>query len=88
MLIAYGSLYCNKAKGLDGRQLRDALQLSACSCDSWLRRAGVLLVLEAGGEVTLMDGRPFALTPKLNLVASNGRIHTQMVAVLENIARD
>jgi myo-inositol-1(or 4)-monophosphatase len=53
--------------------------------NSWDIAAGVLLVLEAGGAVTLIDGRPFELTPKLNLIASNGRIHEQMAAVLKEL---
>ena len=47
----------------------------------WDIAAGILLVEEAGGRVTNFHGR----APKLGegrLVASNGRIHEQMLSVL------
>jgi len=44
--------------------------------------AGVLLVQEAGGQVTEMDGRTVQIAPQMALVASNGRIHADMLAVL------
>lgn len=50
--------------------------------NSWDIAAGVLLVQEAGGHVTLIDGTTFAIAPRLALIASNGKIHTQMVEVL------
>ena len=48
---------------------------------SWDVAAGVLLVEEAGGTVSDMDGQPFQLTLAPELVASNGRIHGQMLDV-------
>ena len=51
--------------------------------NSWDVAAGVLLVQEAGGLVSTMDGAPFQLTPRVDLIASNGQIHGAMVAVLE-----
>ncbi len=50
--------------------------------NAWDVAAGVLLVQEAGGQVTEMDGRPFTITPRLALVASNGRIHPQMLQII------
>ncbi|MCP4356769.1 MAG: inositol monophosphatase [Chloroflexi bacterium] len=44
--------------------------------------AGILLVQEAGGTVTDMHGRPALIAPQVALVASNGVIHSQMLAVL------
>ena len=52
--------------------------------NSWDVAAGALLVQEAGGQVTMIDGRPFSLTPKLSLVASNGQIHQAMLTTLAN----
>ena len=47
----------------------------------WDVAAGLLLVEEAGGRVTTFDGSPFS--PYSNrIVASNGRIHDQMLAVI------
>lgn len=53
---------------------------------SWDVAAGVLLVEEAGGDVTDMEGKPFQLTRMPELVASNGRIHGQMLGVLAEVA--
>jgi myo-inositol-1(or 4)-monophosphatase len=47
----------------------------------WDVAAGLLLVEEAGGRVTTFDGSPFS--PYSNrIVASNGRIHHHMLAVI------
>ena len=53
---------------------------------SWDVAAGVLLVEEAGGAVTDLDGQPFQLTRAPEVVASNGRIHGKMLAVLADAA--
>jgi myo-inositol-1(or 4)-monophosphatase len=50
--------------------------------NSWDIAAGVLLVQEAGGQVTLVDGTPFTLSASVSLVASNGRIHPRMLEIL------
>lgn len=50
---------------------------------SWDIAAGVLLVQEAGGLVTGMAGEPFVLSSPVSLLASNGRIHTKMVDILQ-----
>lgn len=50
---------------------------------SWDIAAGVLLVQEAGGQVTLLDGSPFALSSSVSLMASNGRIHPLMLDTLQ-----
>jgi myo-inositol-1(or 4)-monophosphatase len=52
---------------------------------SWDVAAGVLLVQEAGGTVTTMDGRPFQLAPSVDLIASNGRIHGAMRDVIHTV---
>jgi myo-inositol-1(or 4)-monophosphatase len=48
----------------------------------WDVAAGSLIVNEAGGRVSDMTGRHFSLGDPV-IVASNGRIHEQMLAVLE-----
>jgi myo-inositol-1(or 4)-monophosphatase len=50
----------------------------------WDTAAGILLVQEAGGKVTEMDGAPYLLGGKSTL-ASNGVIHEEMVAVARGI---
>lgn len=47
----------------------------------WDVAAGALIVQEAGGRVTLSDGRPFTSRAG-SIVASNGAIHDQIVAVI------
>lgn len=54
--------------------------------NSWDIAAGWLLVKEAGGRVSAIDGRPFQLAEKVSLVASNGHIHDQMLEVLDGVA--
>jgi myo-inositol-1(or 4)-monophosphatase len=50
----------------------------------WDVAAGALLVEEAGGRVTDLDGAPLDLdTPRV--VASNGRIHEDMLRVLKDV---
>jgi myo-inositol-1(or 4)-monophosphatase len=48
----------------------------------WDVAAGALIVEEAGGRVTGMDGAPFD-TAAAHLIASNGRVHAEVVAVIE-----
>jgi myo-inositol-1(or 4)-monophosphatase len=52
--------------------------------NSWDVAAAALFVLEAGGKVTDMLGRPLQLKPRLNLIVSNGRIHQQMKTILDS----
>ncbi len=47
----------------------------------WDIAAGCLLVAEAGGRVSAVDGRPLNLYAR-NVVASNGPLHDEMLAVL------
>ncbi len=46
----------------------------------WDTAAGFLLVTEAGGCVTTMDGAPFV--PGLSVLADNGRVHDEMLYLL------
>ncbi|CAG0931224.1 myo-inositol-1(or 4)-monophosphatase [Thermoflexales bacterium] len=47
----------------------------------WDVAAGVLMVAEAGGQVTMPDGLPLDLYAR-KIVASNGLVHNEMVQVL------
>jgi myo-inositol-1(or 4)-monophosphatase len=47
----------------------------------WDTAAGMLLVREAGGTVSAIDGSPFALDGR-SILASNGKIHEQMRSLL------
>jgi myo-inositol-1(or 4)-monophosphatase len=48
---------------------------------AWDIAGGALIVAEAGGRVTAMDGSPFASRGG-NVLASNGRIHDAMLEVI------
>jgi myo-inositol-1(or 4)-monophosphatase len=54
--------------------------------NAWDIAAGVLLVEEAGGRVTGLDGGPFVLRTG-RIIASNGRIHDEMRTVIEAFER-
>jgi myo-inositol-1(or 4)-monophosphatase len=47
----------------------------------WDLAAGVVMVREAGGHVSAIDGSPFALAAE-QVMSSNGRVHAAMVDVL------
>lgn len=48
----------------------------------WDFAAGKLIIEEAGGKVTGRHGEKIPLTQKYFIVASNGKIHTQMLPVI------
>ncbi len=52
------------------------------SLSPWDMAAGSLILQEAGAMVTLTSGRPFSIY-KGDVLASNGRIHSDMVRVLK-----
>ncbi len=43
----------------------------------WDVAAGILILLEAGGEVSSLEGKPFDFSDK-GVVASNGKIHSEL----------
>ncbi|MBI3927064.1 MAG: inositol monophosphatase [Armatimonadetes bacterium] len=51
----------------------------------WDVAAGVLLVREAGGTVTGMDGGPLELGSRVSIVANNGVIHEEMLQTLREV---
>ena len=53
----------------------------------WDVAAGALIVTEAGGRVTGMDGSPFDPVAA-HLVASNGHVHEQMLSVIRDYRRN
>lgn len=50
----------------------------------WDTAAGVLLVREAGGTVSYVDGSPFHLV-SAEVLASNGKIHGEMIALFKDM---
>src|SRR6185295_10249476 len=63
-----------------GAEVRSVAMVGACFSLAYVA-AGALLVREAGGRVTGGAGQPFDVD-EATIVASNGRIHDRMVAVL------
>jgi myo-inositol-1(or 4)-monophosphatase len=72
-----------------------ALDLAAIACGRldgfwefglkpWDVAAGALLLVEAGGRVTNMDGTPLDLGGG-NILATNGRIHAEMMEVIRTV---
>jgi myo-inositol-1(or 4)-monophosphatase len=52
----------------------------------WDSAAGVLLVEEAGGTISDLEGQPYTLGGK-SILASNGLIHAEMKQVAAEIAK-
>ncbi|MFY9751998.1 MAG: inositol monophosphatase family protein [Candidatus Acidiferrales bacterium] len=52
---------------------------------SWDTAAGILIIREAGGTVTDFSGRPFHAGDR-ELLATNGRIHSEMQSVAADIS--
>jgi myo-inositol-1(or 4)-monophosphatase len=55
--------------------------------EAWDLAAGAVIVREAGGVVTRLDGSSDMLRAPLSLVASNGQIHTEILRVLAELRR-
>jgi myo-inositol-1(or 4)-monophosphatase len=51
----------------------------------WDTAAGTVILEESGGRITDFSGGPFSVYGK-QIVASNGRIHDEMVAVLGQLS--
>jgi len=53
----------------------------------WDIAAGILLIEEAGGKVTDMDGAPLRLDRPNSVMASNGKIHDELKGLLVKFNR-
>ena len=53
---------------------------------AWDVAAGAVLVEEAGGRITGIDGKPLDVNAP-TVVATNGRVHGEMLAILEELRR-
>jgi myo-inositol-1(or 4)-monophosphatase len=54
--------------------------------DAWDILAGQLILAEAGGRLTLFDGRDHDTTDRVDVVASNGYIHADLIDALRDLA--
>ena len=53
--------------------------------DAWDIAAGQLILEQAGGTLTLFDGRPHESADRADVVASNGRIHADLIDALRDL---
>ena len=53
--------------------------------DAWDILAGQLILAEAGGLLTLFDGRPHDTADRVDVVASNGYIHPELIDALRGL---
>jgi myo-inositol-1(or 4)-monophosphatase len=56
--------------------------------DAWDIAAGQLILQEAGGTLTLFDGRPHTTADRADVVASNGLIHAELITALKGLSDD
>jgi myo-inositol-1(or 4)-monophosphatase len=75
-----------------------ALDLCAVACGrfdafwefglkSWDTTAGIVIVEEAGGRITDLEGQPYSLGGP-SILATNGRVHQEVLEVAAGIAED
>ena len=55
--------------------------------DAWDILAGQLILAEAGGTLTLFDGRPHVTADRADVVASNGYVHAELIDALQGLDR-
>ncbi len=55
--------------------------------NAWDVAAGWVMIEEAGGRVTRMDGSPFD-NHSASLLCTNGKVHDEMLSVLEEVSPD
>lgn len=53
------------------------------SLQPWDYAAGMLILAEAGGQVTAPGGAPLSLAEGGTLLASNGRLHSALQTILK-----
>jgi myo-inositol-1(or 4)-monophosphatase len=56
--------------------------------DAWDIAAGQLILQEAGGTLTLFDGRPHTTADRADVAASNGLIHDELITALKGLIHD
>jgi myo-inositol-1(or 4)-monophosphatase len=53
--------------------------------DAWDIAAGQLILEQAGGTLTLFDGRPHQSADRADVVASNSRLHPELITALKEL---
>ena len=54
--------------------------------DAWDIAAGQLILHEAGGTLTTFSGAEHETADRADVVASNGRVHAELLAALRDLA--
>jgi myo-inositol-1(or 4)-monophosphatase len=90
--LTYTRAFAKRAQGLRraGSAALDVVYVAAGRLDGywelkvhvWDVAAAIAILLEAGGRVTLLDGRPLRLSPMFDMVASNGHLHQAMLDII------
>lgn len=93
--LAEYSLFSKKTRGVRrlGAAALDLAYVAAgwldgfweLSLEPWDVAAGILLVNQAGGRVTRMDGGPDVLAEPISTLATNGRIHDEILRELSRV---
>lgn len=91
--LNYVNAFARSAHGIRraGSAALDACYVAAGRLDGywelkvycWDMAAAVIIVQEAGGHVTFLDGRPFRMERHFDVLISNGHLHGQMQAVID-----
>ena len=56
--------------------------------DAWDILAGQLILAEAGGMLTLFDGKPHSTAARVDVVASNGYVHAALIDALRGLDQE
>lgn len=90
--LNYVNLFTRRAQGIrrPGSAALDVAYVAAGRLDGywelkvycWDMSAAILMVQEAGGRVTFLDGRPIRLEHRFDILVSNGRLHQQMLDIV------
>lgn len=90
--LNYTRAFTKRAQGLRraGSAALDVVYVAAGRLDGywelkvhvWDVAAAIVILLEAGGQATLLDGRPFVLSRQFDMVASNAHLHRQLLDII------
>jgi myo-inositol-1(or 4)-monophosphatase len=91
--LNYVNLFVRRAQGIrrPGSAALDAAYVAAGRLDGywelkvycWDMAAAILLVQEAGGRVSFLNGDPVRLTRRFDVLVSNGPLHRPMLAIID-----
>lgn len=90
--LNYVNLFTRRAQGIrrPGSAALDAAYVAAGRLDGywelkvycWDMAAAILMVQEAGGQVTFLNGEPVRLIRRFDILVSNGHLHQPMLDII------